>query len=67
MVLVFIMYAWECTFNAEYIGLKLYFICRVGKYEYKRGVTEVLSTVVRPIEIVSETVKMVSEEEMDTA
>ncbi|XP_045101778.1 proteasome subunit beta type-7-like [Portunus trituberculatus] len=40
---------------------------RVGKYEYKRGVTEVLNTVVRPIEVVSETVKMVSEEEMDTA
>ena len=46
---------------------KMIFICRVGKYEYKRGVTEVLNTVVRPIEIVSETVKMVPEEEMDTA
>lgn len=40
---------------------------RVGKYEYKRGVTEVLKTTVRPIEIISESVKPVSEEEMDTA
>ncbi|XP_050722980.1 proteasome subunit beta type-7-like [Eriocheir sinensis] len=40
---------------------------RVGKYAYKRGVTEVLKTVTRPIEIVSETVKVVSEEKMDTA
>ncbi|XP_069942683.1 proteasome subunit beta type-7-like [Cherax quadricarinatus] len=40
---------------------------RQGKYEYKRGTTEVLSTTVRPIQIVAETVKKVTVEEMDTA
>ncbi|XP_069193862.1 proteasome subunit beta type-7-like [Procambarus clarkii] len=40
---------------------------RQGKYEYKRGTTEVLTTTVRPIQIVSETVKKVVVEDMDTA
>ncbi|KAK4304713.1 hypothetical protein Pmani_023357 [Petrolisthes manimaculis] len=40
---------------------------RVGKYEYQRGVTEVLTKKVRPIEIVSETVRLITGEDMDTA
>ena len=45
--------------------LSVYF--RLGKYEYKRGKTEVLETFSRPIEIVSTTVKKLAVEEMDTA
>ncbi|KAK7082708.1 Proteasome subunit beta type-7 [Halocaridina rubra] len=40
---------------------------RQGKYIYKTGTTDILSTSVRPIQIVSETVRKVGEEEMETA
>ncbi|KAF2366829.1 Proteasome subunit alpha/beta [Trinorchestia longiramus] len=42
---------------------------RLGKYDFKRGTTAVISSVVRPIEIVSESVKKITttEESMDTA
>merc|ERR1711915_1104773 len=40
---------------------------RRGKYEYKKGTTEILSTSVRSVQVVSESVKKVAVEDMDTA
>jgi len=40
---------------------------RRGKYEYKRGTTEVLSTSIRKIEVFSETVRNLGDDAMDTA
>lgn len=40
---------------------------RRGKYEYKRGTTEILSTSVRKIEVLSETVRNLGDDAMDTA
>jgi len=40
---------------------------RRGKYEYKRGTTDVLSTSVRKIEVMSETVRNLGDDAMDTA
>lgn len=40
---------------------------RRGKYEYKRGTTEILSTSVRKIQVVSETVRNLGDDAMETA
>lgn len=40
---------------------------RRGKYEYKRGTTDVLSTSVRKIQVLSETVRNLGDDAMDTA
>jgi len=40
---------------------------RRGKYEYKRGTTEVLTTSVRKIEVLSEKVRNLGDDAMDTA
>jgi len=40
---------------------------RRGKYEYKRGTTDILSTSVRKIEVMSETVRNLGDDAMDTA
>jgi 20S proteasome subunit beta 2 len=40
---------------------------RVGDYTYARGTTAVLETTVRKVEVVSETVKSLSTEDMETS
>ena len=39
----------------------------MGKYDYPKGTTAVLTTQIKPIEIISESVKSTTEEPMDTA